>query len=131
MKTVNVVAAIIKSGDEVLATQRGYGDLVDKWEFPGGKVEPNETPENALKREIKEEMNADIEVDEYLTTVEYDYPTFHLSMKCYICSLPDGKFELLEHHNAKWLHKDELDSMDWCPADVEVAEKTLAYLNNN
>ena len=128
MKTINVVAAIIKSEDRVLATQRGYGDLINKWEFPGGKVEKDETPEDALKREIKEELNAEIEIDRFLMTVEYDYPTFRLSMRCYICSLLDEKIELLEHSSAKWLHKNELGILDWCPADVEVSKKVALEL---
>ena len=120
MKTIRVVAAIIIDNNKVLATERGYGDLINKWECPGGKIEENETPEEALKREIKEEMNVEIKVGELLTTVEYDYPTFHLSMDCFVCHLVKEKFQLLEHKAAKWLDRSELNTMDWCPADVEV-----------
>lgn len=126
MKTVNVVAAIIKgtgsNADRIFATQRGYGDFKDGWEFPGGKVEKGETPQQALKREINEELDTDIEVNDYLCTVEYDYPTFHLSMKCYRCKVLSGKLSLLEHEDAKWLNYDELDSVDWLPADVAVVD---------
>lgn len=127
MKTVNVVAAIIKgtgnNADKIFATQRGYGDFKDGWEFPGGKIEEGETPEQALVREIHEELDTDIQVEDYLCTVEYDYPTFHLSMKCYMSKVLSGKLSLLEHEDAKWLAFDELDSVDWLPADVEVVEK--------
>ena len=124
MKTVNVVAAIIRKGDLLFATQRGYGDFKDGWEFPGGKVEPGETPEDALEREIREELDADIVVGDHLVTVEYDYPGFHLSMACYWAELaPDSKMRLLEHEAAKWLSIDEIDSVDWLPADVEVVER--------
>ena len=126
MKTIKVVAAIIKDGDRILATKRGYGDLIDKWEFPGGKIKQNEKPEDAIKREIDEELKAKIIVRDLFTTVEYDYPDFHLSMQCFLCELPDGKFELLEHNDAKWLHKDELKALDWCPADIEVVDAILA-----
>lgn len=130
MKTVDVVAAVIKRGDAVLATQRGYGDLKGGWEFPGGKVEAGETPEQALVREIHEELKATIEVDSYLTTVEYDYPNFHLSMRCYVCHVAQGQLELLEHSAAKWLTAAELDSVDWLPADVDAvtAIKTQGVL---
>lgn len=122
MKKIEVVAAIIQRGNEFLATERGYGDLKGFWEFPGGKVEPGEANEEALKREIMEEMNAKIKVGDFLTTVEYDYPTFHLTMHCYLCELADQKINLLEHLDAKWLHVSELDDMKWCPADVTVVE---------
>ena len=116
-KVVNVVAAIIVKDDKIFATQRGYGDFKDGWEFPGGKVEEGETPEEALVREIKEELDADIDVGVLFDTVEYDYPTFHLSMKCYLCSLRSDNILLKEHEAAKWLTKDTLDSVDWLPAD--------------
>ena len=121
MKKIEVVAAVIKRGEEILATERGYGDLKGFWEFPGGKVEPGETNEEALKREIMEEMNAKIKVGDFLTTVEYDYPTFHLTMHCHLCELVDQKINLLEHLDAKWLHVSELDNMKWCPADVPIS----------
>ena len=122
MKTVNVVAAIIREGDRVLATQRGYGDQTDGWEFPGGKVEEGETPQEALKREIEEELKTEIEVGEYLTTIEHEYPKFHLSMKCYWARIIEGKPVLLEHEAARWLSRDELDSVAWLPADVTIIE---------
>lgn len=122
MKTINVVAAIIREGDRVFATQRGYGEQKDGWEFPGGKVEPGETPQEALKREIEEELETEIEVGEYLTTIEYDYPSFHLSMKCYWCRIIEGRPVLLEHEAARWLGKDELDSVDWLPADITIID---------
>lgn len=126
MKTVDVVAAVIKREDAILATQRGYGDFKGGWEFPGGKVEAGETPEQALVREIHEELEAIIEVDSYLTTVEYDYPSFHLSMRCYVCHVVQGHLELLEHSAAKWLTASELDSVDWLPADVAVVDAIKA-----
>ena len=126
MKTVNVVAAIIKQGDKILATQRGYGEFEGWWEFPGGKVDAGETPEEALVREIHEEMNAAITVERYLCTAEHDYETFHLSMRCYICSLVDDKFELLEHHAAKWLNAAHLDEVKWLPADIQVVDAIKA-----
>ena len=122
MKTVNVVAAIIRDGNKIFATQRGYGDYKDGWEFPGGKVEEGETPQEALKREIEEELETEIEVGEYLTTIEHDYPKFHLSMKCYWARIIEGKPVLLEHEAARWLSRDELDSVAWLPADVTIIE---------
>lgn len=123
MKTIKVVAAIIRDGDHIFATQRGYGEYKDGWEFPGGKVEPGETSQEALVREIKEELDADIIVGDLLTTVEYDYPTFHLSMDCFWVTLVEGsKMKLLEHEAAKWLAMDELDEVEWLPADVNVVE---------
>ena len=127
MKTIRVVAAIIKSvnarGDPVIfATQRGYGDYKDWWEFPGGKIEVGETPEEALIREIREELDAGISVERYLTTVEYDYPAFHLSMDCFWCSLKEGHLTLLEHEAARWLPLENLRQVDWLPADVIVVE---------
>ena len=126
LKRVEVVAAIIVRGDTVLATQRGYGEFEGWWEFPGGKVDAGETPEEALVREIHEEMNAAIVVERYLCTAEHDYETFHLSMRCYICSLVDDKFELLEHHAAKWLNAAHLDEVEWLPADIQVVDAIKA-----
>ncbi len=122
MKTVNVVAAIIRDGNKIFATQRGYGEFKDGWEFPGGKVEEGETPQEALKREIEEELETEIEVGEYLTTIEHDYPKFHLSMKCYWARIIEGKPVLLEHEAARWLSREELDSVAWLPADVTIIE---------
>lgn len=122
-KRVEVVAAVIQSGDKMLATQRGYGEFKDGWEFPGGKMEKGETPEEALKREIREELDVEISVDKYIHTVEYDYPAFHLTMHCYLCTLQNNKFTLLEHKAAKWLTKEQLNTVEWLPADVEVVEK--------
>ena len=122
MKTVKVVAAIIRDGDKVFATQRGYGDYKDGWEFPGGKIEPGESPEQALEREIKEELDTDIAVGDYLTTVEYDYPGFHLSMQCYWGRIVDGMPVLKEHEAARWLDADHIDSVDWLPADLTVID---------
>ena len=121
MKTIEVVAAIIvDDAGRIFATQRGYGDWTDWWEFPGGKIEPGEQPQEALKREIREELDAAIEVGELLRTIEYDYPQFHLTMHCYRCSLADGHLTLLEHEAAKWLRPDELDSVRWLPADEDL-----------
>ncbi len=122
MKHIEVVAAIIEKEGRIFATQRGYGDYKDWWEFPGGKIEEGEPPEEALKREIQEELNADISVGELLCTVEYDYPKFHLKMHCYICELLSREVTLVEHEAAKWLALDELDSVKWLPADIEVIE---------
>ena len=123
MKTVRVVAAAIKAENEkgkpiIFATQRGYGDLKDGWEFPGGKIEEGETPQEALKREIMEELDTEISVGDLIDTIEYDYPTFHLSMDCFWCQIVKGDLVLKEHEAAKWLSKDELDSVEWLPADV-------------
>lgn len=120
MKTVEVVAAIIRKGDRIFATQRGYGDWKDYWEFPGGKVEPGETPEEALKREIREELSTEIGVEGLLCTVDYDYPKFHLTMHCYLCSLLTEALHLNEHEAARWLDKDELDGVEWLPADKQL-----------
>lgn len=122
-KTINVVAAIIVRDGRLFATQRGYGEWKDWWEFPGGKIEPGEAARDALKREIREELQTEIEVGELLTTVEYDYPKFHLSMQCFVCSVISGHLSLLEHEDARWLSKDELDSVKWLPADVEVVAR--------
>lgn len=123
LKTVKVVAAVIKSGSRIFATQRGYGEYKDGWEFPGGKVEPGEQPRDALVREIKEELDADITVGDKVLTVEYDYPGFHLSMDCFWAALnEDGHIKLLEHEAALWLMCDELDTVAWLPADIKVVE---------
>ena len=122
MKQIEVVAAIISKGDKIFATQRGYGEWQDWWEFPGGKMEVGETPEEALVREIREELSAEISVGELLTTVEYDYPQFHLTMHCFLCTLIGEALHLNEHEAARWLTKDELDSVKWLPADEEVVE---------
>lgn len=120
MKTIEVVAAVIRKGDRIFATQRGYGEWKDYWEFPGGKVEPGESPEEALKREIREELSTEINVDRFLCTVEYDYPKFHLTMRCYLCSLLTEAMHLNEHEAARWLHEDELDGIEWLPADKQL-----------
>lgn len=123
MKTVRVVAAIIKDTNKkgesiIFATQRGYGDFKDGWEFPGGKIEEGETPQEALRREIEEELNTEINVGELIDTIEYDYPTFHLSMDCFWAEVVSGDLVLKEHEAAKWLTKEELDSVEWLPADI-------------
>ena len=123
MKRIEVVAAIIRKEGRIFATQRGYGEWKDWWEFPGGKMEPGETPEEALKREIREELSTEIRVDELLCTVEYDYPKFHLTLHCFLCSLVTEALHLNEHEAARWLANDELDSVKWLPADREVIEK--------
>lgn len=117
MKTIRVVAAIIVHDNQVFATQRGYGDFKGGWEFPGGKIEPGETAQQALVREIKEELDTEIEVGDYLETVEYDYPEFHLSMDCFFCTIKAGNLVLKEHEAARWLTKETLDSVEWLPAD--------------
>ena len=122
MKTVKVVAAIIRDGNKVFATQRGYGDYKDGWEFPGEKIESGETPQQALIREIKEELDTDIAVGDYLTTIEYDYPAFHLSMQCFWCRIVDGTLVLKEHEAARWLDVDHIDSVDWLPADLTIID---------
>ena len=139
MKTVRVVAAIIKAENEkgqpiIFATQRGYGDLKGGWEFPGGKIEEGETPQEALKREIMEELDTEISVGDLIDTIEYDYPTFHLSMDCFWCQIVKGDLVLKEHEAAKWLSKDELDSVEWVPADVLLVKQiknTMLMYNNS
>ena len=123
MKQIEVVAAIIRKDDKIFATQRGYGEWKDWWEFPGGKMEVGESPEEALRREIREELSTEISVDEYICTVEYDYPKFHLTMHCYFCSLISEALHLNEHEAARWLAKDELDRVKWLPADVLVVNE--------
>ena len=128
MKTIKVVAAVIKAvnknGEDIIfATQRGYGEFKDGWEFPGGKIEEGETPQEALKREIMEELDTEISVGELIDTIEYDYPTFHLSMDCFWCEVIKGNLVLKEAEDAKWLKKNELDKVDWLPADVELIGK--------
>lgn len=117
MKRIEVVAAVIKKGDRIFATQRGYGDFKDRWEFPGGKVERGETPQEALEREIREELCAEINIESYVDTVECDYPTFHLTMHCFICTLKSESLHLNEHEAARWLSKEDIDALDWLPAD--------------
>ena len=125
MKHIEVVAAIIRKGDKIFATQRGYGEWQDWWEFPGGKMEVGETPEEALKREIREELSAEINVGELLTTVEYDYPKFHLTMHCFLCTLVGEALHLNEHEAARWLTKEELDTVKWLPADEIVVKRII------
>ena len=125
LKTIKVVAAVIRDGDKIFATQRGYGDLKGGWEFPGGKIEEGETPQEALKREIMEELDTEIEVGELIDTIEYDYPEFHLSMGCYWCSVVSGELVLKEHEDARWLGKDELMDVEWLPADIGLIGKLL------
>ena len=128
MKIIRVVAAIIKAVNEngesiIFATQRGYGDFKGGWEFPGGKIEEGETPQEALVREIKEELETEISVGELIDTIEYDYPTFHLSMDCFWSEIVSGDLVLTEHEAAKWLTKEELDSVEWLPADITLIDK--------
>ncbi|MBP5438490.1 MAG: (deoxy)nucleoside triphosphate pyrophosphohydrolase [Treponema sp.] len=128
MKTISVVAAIIirrveDGTKQLFATQRGYGDWKGWWEFPGGKIEEGESPEDALKREIREELATEINVGDFIGTIEYDYPNFHLSMRCYECSVISGKLELLEHENASWLTKENLRTVQWLPADITILDE--------
>lgn len=135
MKTIKVVAAVIKAvnknGEDIIfATQRGYGEFKDGWEFPGGKIEEGETPQEALKREIMEELDTEIKVGDLVDTIEYDYPTFHLSMDCFWAEVTAGHLELKEAEAAKWLTKDQLDSVVWLPADVTLIEKIRRNMEN-
>lgn len=127
MKQIKVVAAIIQNENKILATKRGYGEFINMWEFPGGKIESGETKDEALIREIKEELNVKINVDKFALDVEYQYPNFYLFMSCFMCSIKEGSIELLEHNDAKWITKEELDSLNWLPADIEV----INYLKEN
>lgn len=131
MKRIEVVAAIIIKGNQVFATQRGYGEFKGWWEFPGGKIESGECPQEALKREIKEELDAEISVGELLETVEWDYPTFHLTMHCFICTLKSESLHLNEHEDSAWLTKETLDSVKWLPADLILLDKISQQLNIN
>ena len=133
-KTVRVAAAVILNGGRVFATQRGYGDWKDYWEFPGGKIEAGEAPEQALVREIREELDTEIRVGEKLMTLEYDYPGFHLSMECYFAEVVSGSLVLKEHEASRWLGRDELDDVEWLPADrrlVKILSETESALNAN
>ena len=123
MKTIRVVAAVIRKGNRIFATQRGYGEFKDGWEFPGGKIEPGETLQEALVREIREELETEIRVGDLIDTIEYDYPAFHLSMDCFWCEIVEGSLELKEHEAAKWLDRESLYTVNWLPADVGLVEK--------
>lgn len=128
MNHIEVVAAIIQKEDKIFATQRGYGQWKDWWEFPGGKIETGETPEEALKREIREELSTEINIDKFFYTVNYDYPKFHLTMHCYLCSLQNVAMHLNEHEAARWLTKNELPSVKWLPVDIEIIKKLKQIL---
>ncbi|MBU5464864.1 8-oxo-dGTP diphosphatase MutT [Anaerotignum sp. MSJ-24] len=123
MKTIRVVAAVIKNENKIFATARGYGEFKGQWEFPGGKIEAGETPQEALVREIKEELETTIQVGDLIDTIEHDYPTFHLSMDCYWCDIVEGELKLLEAESARWLSKEELYDVKWLPADILLIEK--------
>ena len=128
MKRIEVVAAAIRRGNQILATQRGYGEFKGWWEFPGGKMEAGETPQQALAREIREELDAEIEIGKLLRTVEWDYPTFHLTMHCYWCAMTSDSFHLNEHVSARWIGKEELHSVRWLPADISILKDIAAVL---
>lgn len=132
MKTINVVAAVIIAQNKenkkmIFSTQRGYGEFKDGWEFPGGKIEENEKPEEALVREIQEELDTIVEVGDFIDQIEYDYPNFHLSMKCYFCTVKKGNLVLREHQDAKWLTLNQLDDVEWLPADINLISKIREY----
>lgn len=131
MKIIEVVAAVILQNGKIFATQRGYGAYKDGWEFPGGKIEPGETREDAVVREISEELATTIRVDQFIETVEHDYPDFHLTMHCYLCSVVCGELQLLEHEDARWLDATTLHSVDWLPADVELLPKVELILKSH
>ena len=131
MKRIEVVAAIIRKGDKILATQRGYGDFKDWWEVPGGKIEPGETPEEALMREIREELDTEIGIDKFLYTVEWDYPAFHLTLHCYMSSLRNEALHLNEHEAARWLDKEDIHSVRWLPADEILLPMIVEELETN
>lgn len=134
MKIIEVVAAVIKGKNEnqnkILATQRGYGEFKGMWEFPGGKMEPHESREDALKREIKEELNTEISICEFIQTIQYDYPEFHLTMHCFLCEVLSGNLTLMEHEDSRWLSVNELYNVDWLPADIDVLNRVTEYLSN-
>ena len=127
MKEIKVVAAIIQKENKILATKRGYGEFINMWEFPGGKIEPGETKEEALIREIKEELNIEINVDKFAIDIEYQYPNFYLFMSCFMCSIKEGSMELLEHNDSKWITKEELNTLNWLSADIDAVN----YLKEN
>lgn len=127
MKEIKVVAAIIQKENKILATKRGYGEFINMWEFPGGKIEPGETKKQALVREIKEELNIEINVDKFAIDIEYQYPNFYLFMSCFMCSIKEGSIELLEHNDGKWITKEELNILNWLPADIDAVN----YLKEN
>lgn len=127
MKEIKVVAAIIQKENKILATKRGYGEFINMWEFPGGKIESGETKEQALVREIKEELNIEINVDKFAIDIEYQYPNFYLFVSCFMCSIKEGSIELLEHNDGKWITKEELNTLNWLPADIDAVN----YLKEN
>ena len=127
MKEIKVVAAIIQKENKILATKRGYGEFINMWEFPGGKIESGETKEQALVREIKEELNIEINVDKFAIDIEYQYTNFYLFMSCFMCSIKEGSIELLEHNDGKWITKEELNTLNWLPADIDAVN----YLKEN
>ena len=128
MRGIEVVAAIIMDGERIFATQRGYGEWKDWWEFPGGKIDVGESPEEALIREIREELATEIAIDSYLTTAEHDYPSFHLTMHCFICHVLKGRLTLLEHEAARWLSPRQLGEVKWLPADMAIIPMLRHYL---